>query len=139
MTPADAAKLLTVAAAYDNRKPDPDQAKAWALALNGLDFVACRDAIVAHYQRTRDWIMPADVRGAVRRERAARIEDDVVPMPADLDPDDTAAYVAVLREGRRALAEGRSLPAPPPAAPGHAGRLRALLAGQAAATEGGDG
>ena len=32
MTPAQAAALLTIAASFDNRKPDADQAKAWAMA-----------------------------------------------------------------------------------------------------------
>ena len=52
MTPTDAARLLTLAAAYDNRKPDADQAKAWAMVLDGLRFEDCCEAIVAHYRAT---------------------------------------------------------------------------------------
>lgn len=39
MTPTEAAMLLTIAASYDNRKPDADQAKAWAMVLDDLRFV----------------------------------------------------------------------------------------------------
>lgn len=72
MTPAEAAALLTVAASLDNRKPDEDAAKAWALVLDGLSFIECRDAIIAHYRASRDWIMPADIVNGVRRERVKR-------------------------------------------------------------------
>lgn len=71
MTPSEAAALLTIAAAYDNRKPDEDQARAWALVLADLRFEDCRDAIVAHYRESRDWLMPADV---VKRAQALRID-----------------------------------------------------------------
>jgi hypothetical protein len=68
----EAAALLTVAAAFDNRKPDADQAKVWALALDGLRFIDCRDAIVTHYQSSREWLMPADVIRGVKRLRRDR-------------------------------------------------------------------
>ena len=74
MTPAEAAALLAVAAAFDNRKPDPDAATAWALALDGWRFEDCRDAIVAHYRRSREWIMPSDVIGGVQAIRNERLE-----------------------------------------------------------------
>lgn len=72
MTPAEAAALLTIAAAYDNRKPDEDQARAWALVLSDLRFEDCRDAIVAHYRHSREWLMPADVVAGARKLRIAR-------------------------------------------------------------------
>lgn len=113
MTPKEAAALLTVCAGFDNRKPDPDTAKAWSLALNGLDFIAARDAVVAHYSESREWIMPADIRNRVRRERAARIEDEVFHPPANLDPDDVSAYIRWLDRERRAVGDGAQPTAPP--------------------------
>lgn len=108
MNITDAAKLLTVCAAYDRRKPDEDQAQAWALALNGLDFLPCRDAIVAHYQESREWIMPADIRGRVRRARAAAIShDEALELPPH-DPDDTELHMRLLVEARAEAAEGRT-------------------------------
>jgi len=74
MTPQEAAALLTVAAAFDNRKPDADAATAWALALEGQRFQDCRDAIVAYYRKSRDWIMPSDVIEGVQGVRFARLE-----------------------------------------------------------------
>lgn len=74
MTPTEAAALLTVAAAFDNRKPDPDAATAWALALDGIRFHDARDVIVQHYRDSRDWIMPADVIKGVNRVRIKRLE-----------------------------------------------------------------
>jgi hypothetical protein len=110
MNATEISALLTVCASFDGRKPNPETVPAWTAALGDLDFTAARDAAVAHYQETTDWIMPAHIRGRVRRERRDRIEDDVIPMPVGLDPDDTAAYIRALQAGRRALAEGRDLP-----------------------------
>lgn len=112
MNATEITALLAVCSSADNRKPNAEMIQFWLAALGDLDFVPCRDAVVAHYQESTDWIMPAHIRGRVRRERKDRIEDDVIPMPAGLDPDDTAAYIRVLRAGRQALAEGRSLHEP---------------------------
>lgn len=111
MKPTEAAALLTIAAAYDNRKPDADQAKAWAMALDGLNFADCRTVIVAHYRQARDWLMPSDVVGGVKRLRAKRI-DDYGPMPApkDIDPDDKAAWRRYVLETQTAIADGTLTP-----------------------------
>lgn len=74
MTPAEAAALLAVAAAFDNRKPDADAAMAWALALEDARFEDCRDSIVAHYRTSREWIMPSDVLQGVQGVRFARLD-----------------------------------------------------------------
>lgn len=112
MTPAEAQALLTICAAFDNRKPDPDAAQAWSLALAGLRFEDCRDAIVKHYQESREWIMPADVRAEVKRVRGGRVDHETVPIPPGFDPDDTSAYQRLLAESRRAQADGREVVLP---------------------------
>jgi hypothetical protein len=107
MTPAEAAALLTVAAAFDNRKPDPDAAKAWSVSLGDLPFVDCRDAIVAHYQATTDWVMPAHVIGAVRKIRRDRLEDaPPLTPPPGLDPVETNAW---LGQARARIAAGETI------------------------------
>jgi hypothetical protein len=107
MTPAEASALLTVAAAFDNRKPDPDAAKAWSIALGDLPFVDCRDAIVAHYQRTTDWLMPAHVIGAVRKVRQNRLEDaPVLTPPPGLT---VAEYLTWLKGARARIAAGETI------------------------------
>lgn len=83
VTPQEAAALLGIAASFDNRKPDPDAALAWSVALTGLRFEDCRDAIVQHYIRSKEWLMPTDVIGAVRKMRDKRIASapPLVPPP----------------------------------------------------------
>lgn len=107
MTPAEAQVLLSMAAAYDNRRPDADAAKAWALALDGLPYIDCRDAIVAHYRGSTEWIMPAVVRAAVRRIRAKRIDDHppLVPPPG-LDDVQERRW---LSEARRRVGDGEQI------------------------------
>jgi hypothetical protein len=107
MTPAEAATLLSVAAAYDNRKPDADAAQAWALALVGLRFLDCRDVVVAHYQKSGDWIMPHHVISEVRRLREKRLHlaGDPTP-PPNLTPLETIAW---LKATRRTIADGEQV------------------------------
>jgi hypothetical protein len=109
MTPAEAAALLAVAAAFDNRKPDADAAAAWSLALDGLRFVDCREVVVEHYRRSNDWLMPNHVIGAVRRLRDKRIAlaGDLTP-PPNLTPLETIAW---LGDARRTIADGESVDA----------------------------
>jgi hypothetical protein len=107
MTPAEAAALLAVAAAFDNRKPDADAAQAWALALDDLRFIDCRDAIVAHYRLSTDWVMPAQVRAAVKRIRAKRIDEHppLVPPPGL----DVAGELAWLAAATKRVGDGEQV------------------------------
>jgi hypothetical protein len=73
MKPTEAAALLTIAAAYDNRKPDPDAAKAWAMALHDVRFEDCRETVVEHYRHSREWLMPSDVLNGVAEIRSDRV------------------------------------------------------------------
>jgi hypothetical protein len=108
MTPAEAAALLSVAAAFDNRKPDPDAAQAWALALDGIPFTDARDAIVAHYRTTSDWIMPAAIRKHVSGIRSQRIKEagDLTPPPHAREGDE---YHRWLAGARRTIGDGEPL------------------------------
>ena len=99
MTPTEAAALLTIAASFDNRKPDADQAKAWAMALDGLGFEDCRDVVVEHYRKSREWLMPADVFAGVRRIRYERIERfGYITPPPELDFAEEQAHIKHIRE-----------------------------------------
>ena len=104
MTPAEAQVLLTMAAAYDNRRPSEDAAKAWAAALGDLRFEDCRDALIGHYARSTDWLMPAMLREPVRQIRAKRIAaaGPLTP-PPDLTPAETIRWLA---GARAAIADG---------------------------------
>lgn len=133
MTPAEAQTLIAIAAAFDNRRPDPDAAQAWALALEGLRFNDCRDAIVAHYRASRDWLMPADVRAGVKAIRRARVL--AFGTPPDPPPEiagDPQRYGDWLADTTRAIANGdltRETYQPPELvgpSDGHRESLRAL-------------
>lgn len=106
--PSVAAELLGRAAARDNRQPTRAQALAWSEDLH--ETVSLADgsaAISAHYQRTRDWIMPSEINSAVqamRRTRTEKIGSDELP-PAELD-DQPARAVTWTREYRRAIGDG---------------------------------
>lgn len=115
MTTAEAARLLTLAAAYDRRTIGEADATAWADALHGLRAADCAEAIRRHYRDSRDWIMPADIRHTVRKLRADRIR--AVPTtalePADVDPNDIEAYQEARLTLIRSIADGNPPPQPP--------------------------
>ncbi|AVH58407.1 MULTISPECIES: zinc finger domain-containing protein [Streptomyces] len=74
MTPAEAAELLTLAAAFDRRTVGEADARAWAAALNStpLDDDA-RAAVARHYAETDKWLTPAHVRQQRAKIRADRV------------------------------------------------------------------
>ena len=125
MNPAEAQVLLSMAAAFDNRKPDPDAARAWAAALDDLRFEDCRAALIEHYKTSTDYLMPVLIRTAVRRIRAKRIADvgDLVPPPGLSEPE-TRAW---LRETKRRIGDGEMY-TPPELPPADPKRLRELIA-----------
>lgn len=131
MTPAEAQVLLSMAAAFDNRKPDPDAAKAWAAALDGLRFDDCRAALIEHYKTNTEWLMPVMVRTIVKRIRRNRVlEYGALPdPPPNLDPDNAAAYVAWQKATTRAIADGSPPPKPAALPQRDINEIRALLAG----------
>lgn len=104
MTPQEAAALLTIAAAFDNRKPDADAAQAWAIQLDELPFHDCRDAVLGHYRTSSEWLMPKDVIGAVKRVRDKRIAEagDLTP-PRGLTDEQEREWI---RNERRRIADG---------------------------------
>ena len=104
MNTQEAAALLAVAAAFDNRRPDADAARAWSLALDGYRFEDCRDAVVAHYRASAEWLMPNKVITEVKRIRAKRIAEAGDPTPPpDLTPLETIAW---LRDTKRRIGDG---------------------------------
>lgn len=107
MTPAEAQLLLGIAASFDNRKPNEEAAVSWAHALDGYRFVDARDAIVAHYRATDDWLMPSKVIAEVKLIRSKRLhETPEPPPPAELTPLETIAW---LKEIRGRIADGEDV------------------------------
>lgn len=84
MTPAQAATVLALAAAYDNRTVGEANAYAWAQAID--DRVSLDDAkqiVVEHYAHTREWIMPADINSASAILRKGRLDRMTTPEPPE--------------------------------------------------------
>lgn len=74
MTPADAAELLALCAAFDHRSAGESAARAWAYALRDIPLDDdTRTAVADHYGVTEKWINPADVRKIRARIRGERI------------------------------------------------------------------
>lgn len=106
MTPAEAQILLSMAASIDNRKPDPDVAKAWAAGLDGLNLDDCRAAVVHHIQTSSEWLDPARIRAYVKRMRAKRIAEHPTLTPP---PGSVLEQQAWLKDARRRIGDGESI------------------------------
>ncbi|WP_372595531.1 hypothetical protein [Actinotalea sp.] len=105
---SQAAALLGLAAAYDNRAVSEAAARAWALALPDVRFEDAQHAVAAHYRTTRVWIMPADVLAGVRRLRSDRLMAAGADL-ARLDPPASADGMAWLSGVHRRVADGFSV------------------------------
>lgn len=107
MTPADAATLLAGIATFDNRKPDEMAAKMWARALDGLRLEDCAQAVVEHFQTSKEYLMPVHVIAAVKRIRAKRIAEH---SPVTPPPFETHAELAQWhRETNRRIGDGEQI------------------------------
>lgn len=117
MNAAEAAELLAHAAAFDHRQPAESETRAWAEALADIPLSDALETVAAWYARTRDRLMPSDVRAAVRARRTDRINRAQLDPPAGVDPDDTETYRRWMLAALRATADGQPMPARPAALP----------------------
>lgn len=74
--------LLSVAAAYDSRKPNPDTVLAWteAAGRGRWDYQGALTAIHEHYAESAEWIMPAHI---TTRLKAVRQQPPHLPTQRD--------------------------------------------------------
>lgn len=76
MNPIEAGALLTAAAQIDNRNWDESTAQAWSAMIDpAVTFRDAIDALKAHYNRTRQWLMPSDINDHVRGLHKIRLQD----------------------------------------------------------------
>lgn len=114
VTAPEAAVLLATAASFDNRQQNTHATRAWAEALQDVDFQDAQTAIVNHYRAETRWIMPADVVAgvkAIERERLAAAPNLYELEPpkrvTDLDGDEfDAAYLEWIQEQSRRVRRG---------------------------------
>jgi len=109
MTPADAAELLTLCAAFDRRTIGESDARAWAYALRDIPLDDdTRDAVADHYGRTEAWITPAHVRKIRAGLRTQRIE--TAHPVYDGHPDESSVEFTERRRAQLAAAADGTLP-----------------------------
>jgi hypothetical protein len=110
VNPAETAELLAFCAAFDRRTVGRADVLAWTTVLADTDFAAAKAAVTRHYAEETRWIMPADIRQTVRKQRADTADDiQGAGQPAeipDADPDDVPAYLAAIRGQRTRAADG---------------------------------
>ncbi|MEX2984557.1 hypothetical protein [Streptomyces sp. C36] len=109
MTPADAAELLALCAAYDRRTIGEADAHAWARALRDIPLDHdTRTAVAEHYARTDQWITPARVREVRARIRETRI--GATHPVYDGNPEETGAEFVERRRAQITAAADGTLP-----------------------------
>ena len=118
MTKAEVARLLAVAAAFDQRTTSEEDDLAWLAAIGDLGFDDARLAVVAHYRNSTERIMPGHIRAGVKQIRADRLARVPVPAPPAELADRPTVYRNTLRQQIQRLADGF---APPPAITGAPG------------------
>jgi len=69
VTPAEVARVLAKASAFDQRTIGETDVAAWHEILGRLDYADALGAVTRHYTETRERIMPADV---IRHARSIR-------------------------------------------------------------------
>lgn len=111
MNPGEMARVLTKAAAFDQRTIGEADVMAWYDAVGQLDYDDAMTAVSRHYATNTDRIMPAHLRAevlAIRNERAAQQQHEIRALPSkfEYDPERNER----IREGIRKLAEGWGVP-----------------------------
>lgn len=112
MNLTETAVLLNGIALYDNRDVDVELAQVWHAHLADVPFTDAAAAVRAHFDQSKDWIMPSDVKNLIRQQRANRLANTALVY--DGDPDETPAqYLANIRARIAAIAAGQpSAPLP---------------------------
>lgn len=134
MTPADAAELLALAAAFDRRTVGQADAMAWGAALHDMPLDPdARAAVARHFSESTEWLTPAHVRSIRHRIRAERLGDTPPAYEPPAEPETGAEYIANRRKQLRAIGDGTETPLSIGAltggpAPEVAERLRHMLA-----------
>jgi len=104
MNRAETARLLGLAAAFDQRTVGDADVVAWSTVLDWVPFTDGVAAVKAHYAVEVRRVMPADVLGFARRVRRDRLDATVLPEPpAGLS---AAGFVAWKQATLRAIGDG---------------------------------
>lgn len=99
MTLEETLDLLALAACFDQRTVGQADARAWhAVAqMQGWTFSLAKQAVIEHYSRHRERLMPADVTNRITEVRARLHETFEIPHHPPELADDGRAFVAWAR------------------------------------------
>lgn len=89
MKKSEVLKLLTIASAFDNRRPTDEQVDAWFAVIGDLDYSDSEQAVREHFRESTDWMLPGHVVAGVRALRAERAWE-----PPALTPDEAVLCAA---------------------------------------------
>jgi len=107
MTDDEVVDLLTLMASFDRRTVGDADVDAWLMAVGDLPFEDAKVAVVKHYRESREWLMPADVRRAVRAIREERIKVRPLPAPTPDEAVDPRVYKQRMAEIVRRVGNGK--------------------------------
>lgn len=111
MTPSETVVLTRyVKALCPQQQIDEYTPDAWHDLLGDLLLGECREGAKRVAQR-QPFVSPSEIRAEVRKARKDRA-DRQLEDPPDADPDDVAAYLEALREGRAKAHDGTEKPRP---------------------------
>lgn len=106
MTPADVAKVLAKAAAFDQRTVGEADVLAWYEVIGDLDVADALAAISRHYREHAERVMPADViRIVAEIERERRREARLAREAGNPEYYQTAEHRAYLERRRQQAIE----------------------------------
>lgn len=109
MNATEASELVALMALYDNRRASDPDVVAWLKVIGDLDHADCETAVLAHYQETRERIMPADVRTRVKAIRRDRLAREIVPAPPAEMTDKPGRYQTWIQASVKRIADGFSV------------------------------
>lgn len=111
MTPQEAVALCRfTAACCPSQKIDGYTPDAWGVLLEDVRFEDAKEA-VTRVARKQPFVSPSEIIAEVRKIRRKRIDEfGPITPPADLDPDDTAAYREWWANVQKAIADGELKP-----------------------------
>lgn len=61
MKKSEVLKLLTIASAFDNRRPTDVQVEAWHAVIGDLDYALAEAAVRRHFRESSQWMLPVHV------------------------------------------------------------------------------
>lgn len=103
----EVADLLKILAAYDGRNVGEADLVVWGRQMADVEAVDAMEAVHQHYNETRDWAYPADIRAIAVRLRNRRNRRPEVVAPGCYEPDEEARRrLKPNADGTRALPTG---------------------------------